>query len=134
MSDQKITRRRFLGECAAYSLATCAFATGLVTLSGCAGEDEPASGDKPGMARSTIDAAREAADPCHGTSRLSEAALKTRETFKYEKRASDPQKLCKSCNFWQPPAPGELCGECTLVKGPIHPSGSCMSWVEKQKA
>ena len=127
------SRRRFLREAGTTVLAGWAVASGLVTLAGCGGGDETATADKPGQAKGAIDAAQAAADPCNDLSGPTEAELATRTTFKYEKRSSDPEKLCKTCNFWQPSKDDALCGTCTLVKGPIHPLGSCMSWAEKIK-
>ena len=76
-------------------------------------------------------AAREAADPCNDTSKLTPDEQATRTTFKYQPVAKDPTKLCVTCNFWIPDPKNGLCGGCTLVKGPIHPKASCMSWAEK---
>ena len=84
--------------------------------------------DKP---RRSIDAAREAADPCNDLSQLTPDARATRTTFKYQPRAKDPTKLCVTCNSWIPDPMGGLCGTCTMVKGPIHPKGGCGSWEEK---
>jgi hypothetical protein len=136
MAEDMITRRRFLRDVAASAAAGWAVVAGVVTLTGCGGNGDggQTGKDEPGLAKSTIDAAREAADPCNDVSQLSATARQTRETFQYETRSSDPQKHCKACNFWQEPVEEGICGTCTLVKGPIHPLGSCISWVEKQKA
>ncbi|MCB1182564.1 hypothetical protein KDM41_03955 [bacterium] len=133
MSSFAPHRRRFLIRSGTALAAGWAVLAGLVPLGGCGGEDQAAD-TTPGRAKATIDAARAVADPCNDPASLSEEAKTTRATFKYEIRSADPAKLCQSCNFWQPPADGGPCGTCTLVKGPIHPLGSCMSWVEKVKA
>jgi hypothetical protein len=131
MSNDKIGRRAFLREIGQYSLAGLATIGGVAALAGCGGEKEAEKiGAQP---HNAIQAAQEAADPCNDLSVLTKDELTTRTTFKYENRATDATKLCKTCNFWQPAPKGEFCGGCTLVKGPIHPLGSCMSWVEKVK-
>lgn len=129
------SRRQFLRETGTTFLAGWAVASGLVNLAGCGGGEEEATAGKPdaanGAAKNAVDAAREAADPCSDVSGLTEAELATRTTFEYEKEASDPEKPCDTCNFWIPPEGDSPCGGCTLVKGPIHPLGSCMSWAAK---
>ena len=100
-------------------------------LSGCGGEKKAEQAGA--QAHNAVKAARQAADPCNDLTTLTKDELTTRTTFKYETKATDATKLCETCNFWQPSAKEELCGACTLVKGPIHPLGSCISWVEKIK-
>ena len=124
--DNKMNRREFVQRAGIFSLAGVA----AVVLPGCVGDQAEELAAKP---HSAIQAAQEAADPCNDTSQLSPGELATRTTFKYEVRAKDPTKLCVTCNFWIPDPKEGLCGTCTLVKGPVHPKGSCMSWVEKVK-
>jgi hypothetical protein len=70
-----------------------------------------------------------AADPCGDVSGLSELDRTMRtETLKYVTVTPDPAKRCDNCKFWVPAAEGQACGTCTLVKGPIHPGGYCISW------
>jgi hypothetical protein len=40
------------------------------------------------------------------------------------------KKSCSSCAFYKAGKKNE-CGQCTLVKGPIHPLGYCNSWSAK---
>jgi len=131
MLKNKYDRRQFMQQVGGYGIAGIAAIAGLTALSGCGGEKEAEKvAAKP---HNAISAAKEAADPCNDVSTLTRDELATRTTFKYEAKATDATKPCDTCNFWEPAAEGDLCGGCTLVKGPIHPLGSCMSWVEKIK-
>jgi hypothetical protein len=49
---------------------------------------------------------------------------KLRETLKYTDHSPDPQKLCNGCQQYLPNTDAD-CGGCKLMKGPIHPAGSC---------
>jgi len=132
-------RRQFVQRAGGYGLACIATVSGLAALSGCNGKQEaepaktqsPEAQDPPGQYKSAIDAAREAADPCNDTSSLGQDALATREAFEYESQSADATELCRTCEFWGPAPAGDLCGTCTIVKGPIHPLGTCISWEEK---
>ena len=42
----------------------------------------------------------------------------------------DAAKNCTNCNFFTAGAAND-CGTCTLVKGPINPTGYCNSWAIK---
>lgn len=125
MSENKtMDRREFIRRAGMFGLAGAA----VVLLPGCAGDKAEEAASKP---HDAVEAAKEAADPCSDVSQLTPPEQATRRTFKYEPRAKDPTKLCTTCNFWIPDPDGGLCGTCTLVKGPIHPKGSCMSWAQK---
>ncbi len=130
----KYGRRRFLRQAGRYGLASLAAAGGLAILNGCNGKQEaekPGSEELSNQYKSALDAAQEAADPCNNTLSLSQDELATRENFEYESRSSDGTDLCRTCDFWRPSSKGDLCGTCTLMKGPIHPLGTCISWEEK---
>ena len=122
--EKKMNRREFVQRAGLFGLAGVAVAV----LPGCVGDKAEELGAKPHKA---IEAAQEAANPCSDLSQLTPGELATRTTFKYEKVAKDPTKLCTTCTFWVPDPKGGLCGTCTLVKGPIHPKASCMSWAER---
>jgi hypothetical protein len=120
----KMNRRQFVQRAGFFGLAGLA----AVYLPGCVGDQAEELGSKP---HNAIQAAREAADPCNDLSQLTPDERVTRTTFKYQPLAKDPTKLCVTCNFWIPDPKGGLCGTCTLVKGPVHPKGGCISWAEK---
>ena len=69
-------------------------------------------------------------DPCGDLSGLTEVDIKTRENLKYAAVSADPKKECTLCNFW---IDGSPCGKCQIIKGPIHPKGTCNSFVPKGK-
>jgi len=122
--DNRMNRREFVQRVGIFGLA----GVGAVYMWGCSKEKADEIGSKP---HNAVKAAQEAADPCSDLSGMTPEELATRTTFKYEERAKDPTKLCATCNFWIPDPKGGLCGTCTLVKGPIHPQGGCMSWAAK---
>jgi hypothetical protein len=35
---------------------------------------------------------------------------------------------CRNCEFWTAVEPGQNCGGCTLIAGPISPYGWCTAW------
>jgi hypothetical protein len=118
----KMDRRAFLCRMGTAGLAGAGLMLGLAA---CGGGEDQSQGQGSQEAASTTPA-----DPCSDLSGLSPEEIATRDTFKYQKKADDPAKVCTKCNFWQPPAEGSPCGTCTLVKGPIHPEGTCISWAE----
>jgi len=120
----RMNRRQFVKRAGVWGLAGVA----AVYLPGCGKDEAEELAAKP---HNAIQAAKEAADPCNDLSQLTPNEQVTRTTFKYQPVAKDPTKLCVTCNFWIPDPKGGLCGTCTLVKGPIHPKASCMSWAEK---
>jgi hypothetical protein len=125
-------RRDFMRQMGLYGLAGLATVGAAAVIGGCGSKEKAEEvGSAPANA---VKAAQEAADPCNDLTTLTDAELTTRATFKYVPRAADATKICRSCNFWQEPVAGEFCGSCTLVKGPIHPLGGCMSWVATLKS
>ena len=123
-THDRMNRRQFVKRAGVWGLAGVA----AVYLPGCGKDEAEELAAKP---HNAIQAAKEAADPCNDLSQLTPNEQVTRTTFKYQPVAKDPTKLCVTCNFWIPDPKGGLCGTCTLVKGPIHPKASCMSWAEK---
>jgi hypothetical protein len=62
---------------------------------------------------------------CDGVVGLSVEDIKLRNTLGYVDRSPDPKKSCALCQQFEP-APNEgACGSCKMLKGPIHPDGSC---------
>lgn len=58
---------------------------------------------------------------CSGTG-LSPTDKETRTKFVYTDRSSDITRLCEKCTHF---SPGETCGTCKVLPGPIHPQGTC---------
>lgn len=67
---------------------------------------------------------------CSDEAGLSAPDAATRKSLMYVDRASDPAKRCEQCMLYKPAAP-DACGGCSVVKGPIHPAGSCSAWAKK---
>ncbi len=67
---------------------------------------------------------------CNQVGSLSAADIATRNTLAYSDKALDPAKPCEACQLFAGKG-GEVCGGCTVVKGPIHPKGGCTAWVKK---
>lgn len=68
---------------------------------------------------------------CDDTTGLSPEDLKVRnETAVYVEKSPDITKYCKDCVQYTPGAP-DACGGCKVVKGPIHPEGTCKLFVAK---
>jgi hypothetical protein len=68
---------------------------------------------------------------CEDVTGLSEADAQLRASLEY--RDVSPygeKKICSNCAFYKAAKKNE-CGQCTLVKGPIHPLGHCNSWAAK---
>jgi hypothetical protein len=132
MASPKYDRRGFLVRASVYGVAGVAAVGSLASLAGCGGEETAEkAAETVTTGKNTIEEAKNIADPCGDVSGLSEQDILTRTTFKYEEVASDKAKLCNTCNFWVPEEEGQVCGGCTLVKGPIAALGSCISWVAK---
>jgi hypothetical protein len=68
---------------------------------------------------------------CDDTTRLTEEERGVRKALAYADRSTDPSKACKSCLQWVPPPSEGSCGGCKLLKGPVHPDGTCKAFVVK---
>jgi hypothetical protein len=70
-------------------------------------------------------------DSCQDIAALSDADKTTRTALQYTDRSPTVDKQCLKCNFWQAPPDPAQCGGCQLVKGPIHPKGTCTAFAPK---
>lgn len=59
--------------------------------------------------------------------KLSPEDAKQREALHYTDHSPDPQKLCNGCQQYLANTDAD-CGACKLLKGPIHPAGSCVAF------
>ena len=62
--------------------------------------------------------------------KLSAEDAKLRETMHYTDHSLDAAKLCNACQQYLPNTDAD-CGACKLLKGPIHPAGSCLLFTAK---
>ena len=61
---------------------------------------------------------------CSGEAELPESARNARKSAGYIDRSPDLKRACKECQQWE--ALGtDRCGSCKLLRGPIHPAGTC---------
>ena len=67
---------------------------------------------------------------CTDTSGLTAEEAAVRTTLAYVDKSPDPSKPCSGCALYKPAGEGQ-CGGCQVMKGPIHPEGTCKSWVKK---
>ena len=67
---------------------------------------------------------------CTDETGLSDAEKSMRTTLQYSDVSADPSKTCDGCALYTQ-GPAGKCGGCTLLKGPIHPKGTCTSWAKK---
>ena len=67
---------------------------------------------------------------CTGLVGVAPNDVKTREALGYVDRSPDPQKPCSTCQQFEAAA-GDGCGTCKLMRGPIHPSGTCKAYSAK---
>jgi hypothetical protein len=68
---------------------------------------------------------------CQDVSSVGEADLALRTALEYQDVSPHgEQKSCSNCSFYKA-GDKDACGQCTLVRGPIHPLGYCNSWAAK---
>lgn len=68
---------------------------------------------------------------CTDTSGLSFEETNVRNTLSYADRSPDPQRTCVRCTQWVAPKEDGKCGGCKIMKGPIHPDGTCKSFAPR---
>ncbi len=67
---------------------------------------------------------------CSDTTGLSPAEVDARNGLHYDDHAPDSSKTCDACQLYKPGGQ-DACGGCLVVKGPIHPKGTCTVWAKK---
>lgn len=72
-----------------------------------------------------------APESCNETQALEADDRSARSALSYADRAADISKCCKGCTQWVAPGTDGSCGGCKLLKGPIHPDGSCKAFAPK---
>jgi hypothetical protein len=65
---------------------------------------------------------------CGDTSGLAEADVTARNSLGYADRAMDAAQLCVKCRQYVPAPSSGACGTCKIMKGPIHPNGTCRAF------
>ncbi len=100
-------------------------------ISACRGETTPPP--QPGSA-STLPQTGPVASECAGYETLTPRDLNVRQTLQYVDVSSYPEKQCQNCQLYKAPHSGSPCGGCTLFRGPVAPTGYCVSWVQQPGA
>ncbi len=67
---------------------------------------------------------------CTDTTGVTPSDLQMRNSLAYSDTSTEPEKACDKCLHFLP-GPENACGTCRLVRGPIHPKGTCKSFVPK---
>ena len=62
---------------------------------------------------------------CTDTSGLTEEEKRARATLIYVDRSPDATKTCATCQQFVPSPIAGRCGTCKVLKGPVHPDGTC---------
>ena len=119
MSDNK-TRREFLRSMGGASVA---FA-GAVTVAAVASRTGQAMANEP--VKEAV-----AALHCSDTKGLTDAEKGMRTALKYADTVEDATRECVKCQLYIPEAKAGTCGGCQILKGTIHPKGTCASWSAK---
>ena len=65
---------------------------------------------------------------CVDTRGLTEAEVQVRSALGYVDRAAEAQKSCAACQQYVAATEDGACGGCHLLKGPIHPLGTCKAF------
>lgn len=66
---------------------------------------------------------------CTDVSALTEVDRNARSTMMYVDRSQNPDKECAHCVQYVEADEG--CGTCKIVRGPVHPRGTCKSFAAK---
>jgi hypothetical protein len=70
-------------------------------------------------------------DSCTSTLGLTQDEIKTRNALAYKDRSTDPRKHCVDCQQYIAPPEIDECATCKVLKGPVHPKGSCNVFAPK---
>jgi hypothetical protein len=65
---------------------------------------------------------------CGDTSGLSAGDVAARTSLGYTDRSLDAAQQCVKCRQYVPAADSDACGSCKIMKGPVHPHGTCRAF------
>jgi hypothetical protein len=68
---------------------------------------------------------------CKDTSGLTKDEIATRTNLKYTDLSGDPKTRCSECRQYIPAPSSDACGTCKVMKGPVHPKGTCQVFTPK---
>jgi hypothetical protein len=73
---------------------------------------------------------KEKALVCDGLPGLEPADVQLRTTLEYKDKSPLPERECVACSLYLPAPAAGTCGKCKVVKGPIHPQGTCKIFIK----
>jgi hypothetical protein len=65
---------------------------------------------------------------CDDKSGLTPDDISLRNSLGYADRSTDATQLCVKCRQYVPAPAADACGTCKIMKGPIHPNGTCRAF------
>jgi hypothetical protein len=68
---------------------------------------------------------------CTDVTGLSPEDASARTTLAYAEPTTNLMKSCSSCQQYLGPPDGRGCGSCRVLKGPVHPAGTCKAFAPK---
>ena len=130
MDTKDISRRHFIQRMSLFGAVGIGASS---VLAACGGGEQPAETPADTPAETPAETPVETAEgfTCTDTSGLTEQELAMRNTLQYVDASPDPEKACDACALFVAAVAGQDCATCTVVKGPIHPKGTCTSFAPK---
>jgi hypothetical protein len=65
---------------------------------------------------------------CSDLSGLTPDDVSARTALGYADTSMDPEQRCTKCRQYIPAPFADACGGCKVMKGPIHPNGTCRAF------
>ena len=125
MNDKDITRRDFIQRLSLFGAIGVGASS---VLAACGGEQQAVeTPEAPEVPAEEPDMA-DADFSCDDVSGLTEQEIAARQSLNYVDESPMEGKYCDNCALYVAAEPGEQCGGCQTIKGPIHPKGYCDIW------
>ena len=67
---------------------------------------------------------------CDDVAGLTPADIEARKALQYKDHSDTPEHACKNCAQYVEPE-GSGCATCRVMRGPVHPEGSCKVFASK---
>lgn len=65
---------------------------------------------------------------CSDKSSLSADDVTARNALAYVDHSLDAAQVCVKCRQYVPAPESDACGSCKVLKGPVHPNGTCRAF------
>ena len=128
MDTKDISRRHFIQRMSLFGAVGIGASS---LLAGCGGGEQKPEAAAEEAAPAAEEAQTAESFTCTDTSGLTEMELTMRNTLQYVDASPDREKACGLCALFVAAVAGQNCGTCTIIKGPIHPKGTCTSFAPK---